>query len=87
MKSITVELYNRQFSQDSDLRLIVHTFFRRYSSPKSVAGSNRPQSFVQQQTNSGSNFGPLYLFKKKIWWCDWFLTIFYERSWQIRSLC
>jgi hypothetical protein len=31
-----------------------------YSSPKSVAGSNRPQSLVQQQTNSGSDLGLLY---------------------------
>jgi hypothetical protein len=31
-----------------------------YSNPKSVAGSDRPQSLAQQQTNSESDFGLLY---------------------------
>jgi type I restriction enzyme M protein len=32
-----------------------------YSNPKSVAGSDRPQSLAQQQTNSESDFGLLYI--------------------------
>jgi hypothetical protein len=37
---------------------ILH-LIKNYSNPKSVAGSDRPQSLAQQQTNSESDFGLL----------------------------
>jgi hypothetical protein len=41
------------------LKIGSNRVYASYSNPKSVAGSDRPQSLAQQQTNSESDFGLL----------------------------
>jgi hypothetical protein len=54
-------LHSRQYAL-STWREVVNQFFRDlYSNPKSVGGSEWPQSLTQQQTNSASDLGLLYV--------------------------